>query len=157
MKKVRNRGATAFSGEQNWRLERTQRDLDILLELGVIRPCGSDYRRTPFGHSIPAVPCDAIGEELIEWVEEQRRRLALRIAGDRMLRSKIIVPTGETRDGATVYKVSSFGEKIFKALLAAGIDPGLMTPDELEEYIAVHRRRARLLAHRAPQQLNLLT
>jgi hypothetical protein len=64
---------------QNWKLERTQRDLDILLELGVIRPCGSDYKRTRFGQSIPAVPCDATGDELIEWVEEQRRRLAVRV------------------------------------------------------------------------------
>jgi hypothetical protein len=155
MKKARNRGATTFSGEQNWRLERTQTDLDTLVELGVIIPCGSDYRRTSFGHSIPAVPRDAMGDELIEWVEEQRHRLLVQIAFDRMLRSGIIVPTGETRDGAMVYKISSFGEKIYKSLRAAGIDVDLMTPDELEEYIAVHRRRGRLLANRAPRQLNL--
>jgi hypothetical protein len=131
--------------------------LDILLELGVIRPCSSDYQLTRFGQSIPTVPCNAIGDELIEWVEEQRHRLTVRVACDQMLRSGLIVPTGETRGGAMVYKVSSCGEKIFKALKVAGIQPGLMTPDELEEFIAVHRRRGLLFTHREPQQLNLFT
>jgi hypothetical protein len=38
---------------RKWTLEKTQEALDVLVGLGVIEACGSDYQLTTFGQLIP--------------------------------------------------------------------------------------------------------
>jgi hypothetical protein len=83
---------------------------------------------------IPPIPQDATEDELVEWVQTQRRRLAVRYAMERMAENSLIVPTGDTRNGQDVYKITSLGEEILNAIRSAGIN-NLMTNDELDEFV----------------------
>jgi hypothetical protein len=141
---------------RKWTLEKTQEALDVLVRLGVIEACGSDYQLTTFGQLIPPIPQDATEDELVEWVQTQRRRLAVRYAMERMAENGLIVPTGDTRNGQDVYKMTSLGEEIFNAIRSAGININLMTNDELDEFVVAYRRRVRPLVRRECLQLDLL-
>jgi len=141
---------------RSWTDERTQEELELLEELGVIESAGEKYRLTTFGSLIPTVPNDIPLGELADWIHEQAIRIAIEDEISKMLEEGLIVPTGEIRDGEYVYKKTEFGKLIDKRIQDSRIDPRFMISDEYYELVAAHRRRGRPRASRKPVQLKLL-